>query len=317
MKETCQIGRRDLLKGALGAFLTLSMTPIRLNAKAQDVIKKAIPSSGELIPVMGMGTSRTFDVGGDKVALSQLAQVLRVFFDNGGSVIDSSPMYGSSEKVLGELLKTTKNKENLFSATKVWTDGKQSGIQQMNESLNLWGLKRFDLIQIHNLRDWKVHLPTLRDWREQGKIRYIGITTSHNRRHTSHNRRHKELEHIMKTEDLDFVQFSYSIGNRISEKTLLPLAADRGIATLINRPFERAELFRRVEGKPLPKWASEFDCTSWAQFFLKFVISHPAVTCTIPATAKVKHMKDNMAAGSGRLPDSEIRKHMVQYFDSV
>lgn len=310
MKNTFQIGRRDLLKGAVGAFLTLSATPFRPNANAQEVIKKTIPSSGELIPAMGMGTSRTFDVGSDKAALSQLAQVLQVFFDMGGSVIDSSPMYGSSEKVLGELLKTTKNKGNLFSATKVWTDGKQSGIKQMNESLNLWGLKSFDLMQIHNLRDWKVHLPTLRDWKEQGKIRYIGITTSHNQRH-------KELEHIMRTEELDFVQFSYSIGNRISEKTLLPLAADRGIATLINRPFERAELFSRVKGKPLPSWSSEFGCASWAQFFLKFVISNPSVTCTIPATAKVKHMEDNMAAGFGRLPDSETRKRMVQYFDSL
>jgi diketogulonate reductase-like aldo/keto reductase len=284
--------------------------PQRLLAKERVALKRTIPSSGELLPTIGLGTSRTFDAGDNQAARSQLAEVLQAFFDNGGVLIDSSPMYGSSESVIGGLLKTTKINNSLFSATKVWTDGKQSGIRQMKESMRLWGVDKFDLMQIHNLRDWKIHLGTLSEWKEQGKVRYIGITTSHGRSHT-------ELEQVIKTESLDFVQFTYNIDNRIAEQRLLPLAADRGMATLINRPFQRGSLFGKVKGEPLPAWAAEFDCKSWGQYFLKFIASHPAVTCSIPATSKVHHMVDNMAAGFGRLPDSEMRNRMIRHFESL
>jgi len=235
---------------------------------------------------------------------------LQTFFDNGGAVIDSSPMYGSAESVVGELLKKVSNKQALFAATKVWTYGKQNGIEQMQNSMRRMGVDVMDLMQIHNLRDWKIHLPTLRQWKEEGKIHYIGITTSHGRSHA-------ELEQIMRKEPLDFVQFSYSIGNRTVEERLLPLAADRGVATLINRPFERGELFQRVKGKSLPDWSAEFDCRSWGQFFLKFIVSHPAVTCVIPATSKVYHMQDNMSAGLGRLPTETMRRRMIDTMESL
>jgi diketogulonate reductase-like aldo/keto reductase len=304
------ISRRTFMITLGGAWATVSLMPLSLQAKERVALKRAIPSSGELLPVIGLGTSRTFDAGNNQAASSQLAEVLHAFFDNGGALIDSSPMYGASESVIGELLRTIKNKSSLFSATKVWTDGKQSGIQQMEESRRLWGVNKFDLIQIHNLRDWKIHLETLTDWKNQDKVRYIGITTSHGRFHA-------ELEQIMKTESLDFVQFTYNIDSRIAEQRLLPLAADRGMATLINRPFQRGSLFRKVKGKPLPAWAAEFDCNSWGQYFLKFIASHPAVTCSIPATSKVHHMVDNMAAGFGRLPDAEMRDRMIRHFESL
>lgn len=304
------LNRRQFIRniGLLSAGFVFM--PNHIFAESSQAITRPIPSSGERIPVIGMGTSRTFDVGNDPAAMTQLGQVLQAFFDNGGTLIDSSPMYGSAEKVVGELLKTIHNKDKLFAATKVWIDEKQNGIDQMLESMRLMGVAVMDLMQIHNLRDWKIHLPTLRQWKQEGKIRYIGITTSHGRSHA-------ELMQIMRTEDLDFVQFTYNLGNRAVEDSLLPLAADRGIATLINRPFQRGALFRDVKGKALPEWAKEFDCQSWGQFFLKFAVSHPAVTCAIPATSKVHHMADNMAAGFGRLPDVEMRNRMIRYFESV
>jgi diketogulonate reductase-like aldo/keto reductase len=257
-----------------------------------------------------MGSSRTFDVGSTAAERAPLAEVLQAFFDEGGALIDSSPMYGSAESVLGDLLKGITNKDSLFAATKVWTDGKDAGVRQMEESMQRMGVKIFDLMQIHNLRDWRVHLATLRDWKAQGKVRYIGITTSHGRFH-------EELEKIMQAEPIDFVQLSYSIANREVERRLLPLAADRGIATLINRPFQRGAMFRTVKGEPLPEWAAEFDCVSWGQFFLKFAVSHPAATCVIPATSKVHHMVDNMAAGFGKLPDAAMRARMIRHFESL
>jgi diketogulonate reductase-like aldo/keto reductase len=288
----------------------IALMPKAVFGESRQPIKHAIPSSGERIPVIGMGTSRTFDVEDNPAILTKLGQVLQVFFDNGGAVIDSSPMYGSSEMVVGNLLKTIPNKDKLFAATKVWTYGKQSGIDQMRQSIQRMGVGVMDLMQIHNLRDWKIHLPTLRQWKEEGKIRYIGITTSHGRSHS-------ELMQIMRTEELDFVQFTYNIGNREVEDSLLPLAAERGVATLINRPYQRGSLFRTVKGQALPEWAKEFDCASWGQFFLKFVVSHPAVTCVIPATSKVHHMADNMAANFGKLPSPAMRKRMLDYFDRL
>ena len=257
-----------------------------------------------------MGTWQTFDVGDDPAVKNRLEKVLQVFFENGGSLIDSSPMYGRSEAVVGELLARTGRQKEVFAATKVWTDGRSAGVSQMNRSMRRMGVAVMDLMQIHNLRDWEAHLPVLRKWKSEGKIRYIGVTTSHGRYHA-------RLAHIMRTEPLDFVQLTYNIENREVEDQLLPLAADRGIATIINRPYGGGGLFRRARGRALPEWSAGFDCKSWGQFFLKFVVSHPAVTCAIPATSKVEHMKDNMAAGFGTLPDAAMRKRMTDYYFSL
>ena len=304
------IKRRTFLKGSCALAAGTLAVPRWLWAGDRPLIKKAIPATGEQLPVIGMGSSRTFDVGNDAAARTQLAPVLQTFFDQGGALIDSSPMYGSAEQVIGDLLKTTSNKDHLFAATKVWTDGKQAGIEQMQQSMQRMGVKRFDLMQIHNLRDWQVHLETLKAWKQQGKIRYIGITTSHGRFH-------EELEMALELEQFDFVQLSYNIANRAVEKRLLPLAAERGTAVLVNRPYMKGDLFRAVKGKALPAWAADIDCASWGQFFLKFIISHPAVTCVIPATTKVHHMQDNMGAGFGRLPDARMRERMLGYFGGV
>lgn len=217
-------------------------------------------------------------------------------------------MYGNAESVTGALLEQVKNRQGLFTATKVWTNGKDEGMRQMQRSMERMGVDTIDLMQIHNLRDWRVHIETLVDWKAQGKIRYIGITTSHGRFH-------KDLEKIMQQLPLDFVQFSYNIMDRAAEQRLLPIAQERGIATLINRPFQRGSLFRQVKGESLPEWAAEIDCASWGQFFLKFIASHPGVTCIIPATSKLKHMVDNMAAGYGRLPDESTRQRMIEYLE--
>lgn len=274
------------------------------------MLKKKIPSSGEKIPVIGMGSSRTFDVGDSQEARVNLTKVLQTFFDLGGTVIDTSPMYGSSEQVLGDLLVNVKNKQSLFMATKVWTQGREEGIAQMQQSMALLRRPVIDLIQIHNLLDWEVHWKTLKEWKQQGKVRYIGITT-----HRGYD--HDQLAYVMENYPIDFIQFSYSIANRKAEQRILPLAAERGIATMINRPFQRGDLFRSVKGKELPAWAAEFDCNSWGQFFLKFVVSHPAVTCSIPATSKVHHMQDNMGAGLGRMPNQQQRQKMFDYFESL
>jgi aryl-alcohol dehydrogenase-like predicted oxidoreductase len=304
------IKRRMFLKSGCALAAGSVFWPQWLWAGARPLINKVIATSGEKLHVIGMGSSRTFDVGDNVVARSQLAPVLQVFFDQGGALIDSSPMYGSAEQVIGDLLKTTRNKGSLFAATKVWTDGKQAGIEQMQRSMQRMGVNRFDLMQIHNLQDWQVHLETLKAWKEAGRIRYLGITTSHGRFH-------EELESILELERFDFVQFSYNIADRAVEKRLLPLAAERGTSVLINRPYQQGVLFRAVKGKALPEWAAECDCATWAQFFLKFIVSHPAVTCVIPATTKVHHMMDNMAAGFGRLPDAKQRERMLAYFKGL
>jgi len=308
INDTSKITRRNFLQGLCMMSVGMAFVPMTAYGQNRKPITRTIPSSGERIPVIGMGTSRTFDVGDDPQARRQLQEVLQAFFDNGGALIDSSPMYGNAEEVVGDLLKNTRNKNALFAATKVWTYGRQAGIDQMQRSMQRMGLPMMDLMQIHNLRDWKVHLPTLRQWKAEGKIRYIGITTSHGRSHA-------DLEQIMRNEALDFVQFTYNIGNRTVEENLLPLAADRGMATLINRPYQRGALFKKVKGKSLPEWTKEFDCRSWGNFFLKFILSHPAVTCIIPATSKVHHMQDNMAGGFGKLPTPEMRRRMLSYME--
>jgi len=300
--------RRFLQAGTAAALAPLASTC--LAAAQTDPIKKPIPASGEQLSVIGLGTSRTFDVSSESVAQSPLLEVMRAFFANGGQLIDSSPMYGNAEAVTGALLRALDNPPGLFAATKVWTYGKQEGIEQMNRSRELLDVERIDLMQIHNLRDWQVQLETLREWKAAGKIRYIGITTSHGRYHS-------ELETILQQQPFDFVQFSYNIDNRSAERRLLPIARERGIATLINRPYQRGSLFGKVKGQPLPDWAAEIDCASWGQFFLKFIASHPDVTCIIPATSKLKHMVDNMAAGYGRLPDAALRQRMAAHLESI
>jgi diketogulonate reductase-like aldo/keto reductase len=304
------ISRRTFVASLAAALAAVWLAPGRLQAANQALIRKTIPASGEALPVIGLGSSRTFDIGSDHAALANLVAVMRAFFANGGQLIDSSPMYGSAEQVIGELLQRSGPQDKLFAATKVWTDGEQRGIRQMEDSLGKWGLESFDLMQIHNLRDWQVHLPTLRDWKETGRIRYIGITTSHGRHHD-------ELARVLGKEPIDFVQLSYNIEDRRVEERLLPLAAERGIAVLVNRPFQRGSLFGKVKGQALPDWAGEIDCASWGQFFLKFTVSHPAVTCAIPATTKVHHMQDNMAAGFGRLPDAAMRQRMIDFYTAL
>ena len=279
-------------------------------AAARPMLKKAIPATGEQVPAIGMGSWITFNVGGDRALRDQRAEVLQAFFDSGGGMVDSSPMYGSSEDVIGYCLKRIANRGSLFSATKVWTPLQAFGIGQMEESRRLWGLDRFDLMQIHNLLNWEGHLDTLRDEKAQGRIRHIGITTSHGRRHD-------DLERLMADRSLDFVQFTYNILDREAERRLLPLAAERGLAVIVNRPFRRGELFRLVERHALPEWAGEIDCANWAQFFLKFIVSHPAVTCAIPATSRVDHMRENMGALHGRLPDRETRERMIRAVESL
>jgi len=303
---------RELLHwGIATSALGASFSPaILAQTIKQTPITKAIPASGELLPVIGMGTSRTFDIGADAAMLAQLAQVLNAFLDNGGSLIDSSPMYGSAEETVGYLTSNLKTEQKIFTATKVWTSGHQEGIDQMQASMRKMRVDRFDLMQIHNLVDWQTHLKTLNAWKAEGKIRYTGITTSHGRDHD-------ELAGILRKHKFDFVQLSYNIEDRAVERQLLPLAQDRGIAVLVNRPFQRGGLFGSTRGKPLPSWAAEIGCRSWGQFFLKYAVSHPAVTCAIPATSKVHHMLDNMGANFGGLPDSKMRSEMEAYFQQV
>ncbi len=310
MVKTCFSRRRFLAATGVTA-LGLLLRHSRLRAATLPAITRAIPASGERLPVIGMGTWQTFDVPADSEQRAQLLPVLQAFFDHGGGVIDTSPMYGQAEAALGELLRAVPHdRQQLFAATKVWTWGKDEGVRQMQESMRLTGIARFDLIQIHNLRDWQVHLETLQEWKQTGKVRYIGITTSHGRNH-------EELEQALQTAPFDFVQLTYNISDREAEQRLLPLARERGIAVLANRPFRRGELIRAMRGKDLPEWAAEFDCDSWAQFFLKFAVSHPAVTCAIPASSKVQHLVDNMGAGTGRLPDSAMRERMVKYIEQL
>jgi len=302
------VDRRFLLKTALAAASLPALSAFAATKPA--AITRAIPSSGEQLPVMGMGSMGTFDVSGTPEELARLTEVLQAFFDKGGALVDSSPMYGNAEAMLGEVLQHVGNKDALFTATKVWTEGKQQGIDEMYRSMGRLRVTTIDLMQIHNLKDWRTHIETLRDWKASGKIRYIGVTTSHGRRHD-------ELIEAMHEVDFDFVQFTYNIADREAEKRLLPLARDRGAATLINLPFGRASLFDKVRGKELPDWAADFDCTSWAQYFLKFCLGHPAVTCLIPATSKPQHMVDNMGAGFGRLPDEAMRQRMIRYMESL
>lgn len=271
--------------------------------------KRPIPSSGEQLPVVGLGTWQSFDVGPSEAERAPLKEVLQILSNSGGSVIDSSPMYGRSEKVVGELTTELKLKNHIFEATKVWTSGREEGIRQMNESFDLMKVKQMDLMQVHNLVDWQQHLKTLRKWKEEGRIRYIGIT--------HYNRGgYGELERIMKTEKIDFIQINYNLLVREAADRILPLAEEKGIGVLINRPFEGGNLFRKIKSKSLPAWASEVNANSWGQFFLKFILAHPAVTCVIPGTSKPKHMLDNAQAGMGEIPDLAFQKRMIEFIST-
>jgi len=284
--------------------------PKHIHAGSQKMITRPIPSTKENIPVIGLGSSRTFNVGNDPEALDDVTEVMHHFLNAGGKLIDSSPMYGSSQSAIGYGLKKLGQTKSIFSADKVWSWNPDMGPEQMERSRKYWNIDSFDLMQVHNLVEWERHLKTLYKMKQQGKIRYVGITTSHGRQHD-------ELEKIMKTQTLDFVQFSYNILDREAEQRLLPLAKQRGIAVIINRPFQRGDLIDELEGKPLPDWASTIDCNSWPQFLLKFVVSNPDVTCAIPATTQVEHVKENMMACYGSLPDQAMRKRMINYVEKI
>lgn len=302
--------RRRLLWSAAAIALTPCFGAPGAAANRDAMIYRKIPKSGERIPAVGMGTWITFNVGASEALRRRRLEVLRTFFDLGGGMIDSSPMYGTSQDVIGWCLKRLANKDGLFSATKVWTPYGTSAESQMAEAVALWGVDGFDLMQIHNLMDWEAHLKVLLRAKEEGRIRYIGVTTSHGSRHG-------EMERIMRDQPVDFVQFTYNILDREAEARLLPMAQERGLGVIINRPFRGGDLFRRFEDKALPDWASEFDCGNWAQFFLKFILSHPAVTCAIPATSQVPHMRENMGALRGRLPEPAMRRRMVRYIEGL
>jgi aryl-alcohol dehydrogenase-like predicted oxidoreductase len=279
-----------------------------LTTMAETLITRQIPSTAERLPVIGLGTWQTFDVGPtDYVAR---AAILRRFVERGGSLIDSSPMYGRSETVVGDSASTTDLHKSLFVATKVWTRGRDEGIAQMNASFEKLGVARIDLMQVHNLVDVETHLQTLGEWKAAGRVRYIGVT------HYTVDA-HPALEPFLRRGDVDFVQFNYSVATRAAEARLLPLAAEHNVATLINRPFESGAMFARIRDTRLPSWAAAIQCTSWPQLFLKFVVSHPAVTCVIPATRDLNHLEDNMGAGRGTLPDADLRKKIAQVWDQM
>lgn len=305
------IARRPLLGAAAAAGLAYAC-PTPLSAAAGAPITKTIPASGAAIPAIGMGTWIEFDVGRDRGQRQVSRQILGTFLARGGGLVDSSPMYGSAREVLGWCLEGLNDTAGLLPADKVWSVPGTGGAEaQMAESRRLWGRERFTVMQVHNLVDWQRNLPVLRAAKEAGWVRSIGVTTSHGRRHG-------ELEEIMAREPIDFVQLTYNITDRWAEERLLPLAEERGIAVIANRPFKRKALFRRYQDQPLPSWApAEADAHSWAEFFLKFIVSHPAVTCAIPATSQPAHMRENMAALYGRLPDAKTRARMAAYVASL
>jgi diketogulonate reductase-like aldo/keto reductase len=279
----------------------------RGGAAARAIIERAIPSTGEKLPAIGMGSWQTFDVGRDAAGRAAAKEVLGLFVGSGGRLVDSSPMYGSSEAVLGDLAADLGVQGKLFWATKVWTSGRDAGIRQMEESLRLMRVARMDLMQVHNLLDLGAHLATLREWKRTGRVRYLGVTHYHEGAHG-------ELERVLRAERLDFLQVNFSIAEPEAEERLLPLAAERGVAVLANRPFGQGAMFSRARGKPLPPWAGEIGVRSWAQYFLKWIVGHPAVTCAIPATRNPRHLADNMGALSGPLPDPALRRRMADHY---
>ncbi|MCX7160854.1 MAG: aldo/keto reductase [Proteobacteria bacterium] len=301
--------RRAMLQ-ALAGVPALALVNSTNAITAGGLIERAIPSTGERLPAIGVGTWQTFDVGPDAAARRALKEVLVAFAKAGGRVVDSSPMYGSSESVTGDLVAELGLAPNLFFATKVWTSGRDEGLRQMETSFRRLRVPRMDLMQVHNLVDTAVHTKTLQDWKARGRIRYLGIT------HYTGSA-YAEVERWLRTGNYDFLQINYSLGERESAERLLPLAQEKKVAVIANRPFGEGALFSRVRGKALPGWAGEIGAATWAQFFLKWIISHPAITCAIPGTGKPEHMLDNLAAGTGALPDAAMRAKMSAYFDAL
>ena len=284
-------------------------TPAKEGAKP-EVIMRPIPSTGEKLPVIGLGTWQVFDVESAAEKLAPLEEVLKIFHEMGGTVIDSSPMYGTAESVVGDLASELAITDKLFLATKVWTSGREAGVAQMEASVRKLRARRLDLMQIHNLLDWRTHLATLRAWKDAGRIRYLGVT-----HYTAS--AYDELERVLRGEPLDFVQVNYSLAEPEADRRLLRAATDSGTAVLVNRPFAEGAMFARVKGRPLPDWAQETGSASWAQFCLKWILAQPAVTCVIPGTRNAKHVAENLAAASGPLPDEAMRRRMFEYFTSL
>jgi diketogulonate reductase-like aldo/keto reductase len=301
-----QRSRRQILKNLSAAMIALNLAGrgLPMSDVREKMRTRLIPSTREELPVIGCGTYRTFHVGAAPEERAPLLAVLKALFAAGGSVIDSSPMYGTAERVVGDLLAQLQNRSRAFLATKVWTSGKQAGLDQINRSFGLLQDRLIDLIQVHNLLDWKVQLSTLRNLKSAGRIRYVGIT------HYSASA-FAEVESVLRSETLDFLQINYAMNDTAVERRILPLAADRGVAVIVNQPFGGGGLLRELRNRPLPSWAQEIDCQSWAQVLLKFVLSHPAVTCAIPGTGRPEHMLDNIGAGFGRMPDTALRVRMI------
>ena len=305
--------RRRLLQQALvlaGAAVLPAHAQAQRQTSGPAPQTRAIPRSGEALPLVGLGSWITFNVGNDPAAREACADVMQAFFAAGGRLIDSSPMYGSSQSVIGHGLRRVGTLERVFAADKVWVSPASRGPAQMEASRALWGVPRFDLLQVHNLLAWREHLPVLLEMKAAGRVRYVGITTSEGRRHD-------EMERIMRSQPLDFVQLTYSLRDRRAEQRLLPLAQERGIAVIANRPFEQGSLLRQLQRHPLPPWAGEWQCTSWAQLALKFVIAHPAVTCAIAATTRVDHVRENVGAARGPLPDEAMRRRAAALVESL
>jgi len=305
--------RRDFVKSTLatGAALAFSNSPISASDfLAQNLVSKPIPSSGESIPVVGIGTSRRYDVGAIEEERSPLRDVLRKFSQMGGKLVDTASSYGRAEMVTGDLVSEIGNRKDLFLATKVRQEEKDAGIAEMEQSFQRLKTDTIDLMQIHNLQGFDNLMPVVKEWKDAGRIRYVGTSTSNQRQYA-------DFAATMKREDMDFIQVNYSLADRAAADTILPLAADRGMAVLVNLPYGRGRLFDAVVDQKLPDWAAEFDAKSWGQFFLKYIVSHPSVTCAIPGTAKPKYLADNIGAAMGKLPDAAMRKRMEQFYDSV
>jgi diketogulonate reductase-like aldo/keto reductase len=301
--------RRTVL--TTGMALVASVGPrLAPRAQALQAVTRRIPSTGELIPAVGLGTWITFNVGNDPVLRDECAAVMAAFFEGGGRMIDSSPMYGSSQPTIGYGLKKLRYPQTLFSAEKVWTSSPGGGPAQIERSRTHWGVPKFDLLQVHNLLSWKEHLKTLLAMKEAGQVRYVGITTSEGRRHDL-------VEEIMRTQPIDFVQVTYNVVDREIEERILPLAQDRGVGVIVNRPFQEGHLIRQLARHALPTWVGETGASTWAQFVLKFILSHPAVTCAIPATTRVDHVRENVAAATGMFPDEALRRRMAAYVQDL
>src|SRR6185503_12592410 len=307
-----KLSRRSIIKAGIGFSASFFARPVDVCAQAQPLLQKKIPSSGESIPIIGIGTARRYEEVKSDAEKVPLQETIRQFQALGGKVIDSSPSYGTAEAVVGELVDGLKIRDSLFLATKVSLRnvGREEGIKQIEESFKKYRTPKIDLIAVHNLRDTEVQLRTLREMKQAGRIRYVGITTSFDNQYG-------EFEQTIKKETLDFIQVDYALDNRDAGERIIPLAGDRGMAVMINLPFGRGRLFNAVQGKQLPEWASEFYCQSWAQFFLKYIVSHPAITCAVPGMAQAKYVVDNLGAARGRLPDAATRRKMEQFIDNV